>query len=164
MNYNQMRTTALTGDVLLVEGRSFFSRFIRVVTGQNFSHVAMLMWLGDGLYVAEMAEGKGFVITPASQWTQSSGYLYYGRAPSEVSENHVKARTAILELRGKKYGYMSLFKVWISQLTGKAGNNKQLVCSTAVQHVWEQCGYQFDQIPDPGDFARLCDYISKVET
>lgn len=165
MRYTEMRSIAKTGDLLLVEGKSWFSRLIRAVTGQQFSHVAMLIWLGEkerGLYVAEMKEGDGFKITPASQWTQSSGHLYFGMSPEYFNNRQDDIAEAILSLRGQPYGYASLFSVWLSQFTEKNNDNRRYVCSTAVQFAWEAAGYTFHQTPDPGDYARLCDYISKL--
>lgn len=164
MNYAEIREQAIDGDVMLVEGRGFVSRFIRAFTGQNISHVAILIWINNGLYVVEMKERIGFRMMPASQWVKQAGHiLYYGKAPDGVRTYPQIARQAALKLRGEKYGYLSLFGVWLSQFSGKNRKGRQLVCSTAIQRVWNACGYRFDQTPDPGDFVRLCQFVSKLE-
>jgi len=139
VNYKDLRRKAKDGDLLLVEGRGIVSRIIRALTGQNFSHVAILVWIDGGLVVVE------------------------GLAPTEIEGHREQARIAAVRLRGEKYGYLSLFGVWLSQFTGWNKKSGGLVCSTAVRRVWNACGYRFDQTPDPGDFVRLCVYVSKIE-
>ena len=167
MNYSEMRLAAKTGDILLVEGKGFFSRLVRVVTGESISHVALLFWLDGGLFVAEMIEGKGYQILPASQWFPAAGPVLFGCAPQVVQDLPKTILRTIAKYRDNKkqqrYGYCSLLKVWWAQVTGKQIKVHQRVCSTFVQDVWEQCGFHFKQTADPGDYLGLCRFISAME-
>ena len=155
IKYEDLRLIAKNGDLFLFEGRSFISRFIRAVTGQQISHVAMLIWIGDGLWVAEMLEGRNYQLTPASQRIKElcgAGNVYYGSRPLECKgKGQIIYDTAML-YRGSKYGYLSLFKVWWSQFTRRKGTVEKLVCSTFVEKCWEAAGYEMPHLPDPGDF------------
>jgi hypothetical protein len=157
-----MRDKALSGDVLLVEGRGLVSRLIRALTGQNISHVAMLLWIGETLWVAEMKEFTGYRLRPASLWVadaMQSSVIYYGFAPAEVKAEQVK--DSAFKFRNEKYSYLSLLKVWLAQLLRKK-TNAGLVCSTFVQRCWEACGVEFKQTADPGDYMRLCTYTTAL--
>jgi hypothetical protein len=168
MTYSEMRQLAQTGDVLLVEGKGFFSKMVRVVTGESISHVALLFWLDGGLFVAEMIEGKGYQIMPASQWfPRAAGPVLFGAAPVSVQSRGDTILAIIASYRDTKkkqrYGYLSLLKVWWAQITGQQIKVHQRVCSTFVQDVWEQCGFHFAQLADPGDYLALCRYVCAVE-
>ena len=70
MNYQQLRQKAKTGDVILHEGDSIGSRILRIGTASNYSHVALLYWKGNSLWlvdgkqnslwIAEMKPGSGY--------------------------------------------------------------------------------------------------------
>lgn len=163
MNYKAFRPHAKDGDVLMVEGRGWVSRIIRAVTGQQISHVALLLWFGEHLFVAEMKEFRGYRLIPASMWfedTVRTGYVQWGRAPQGVrGKAGVKAHA--LKYRNARYSYRALLRVWLAQIT-RSKTDAGLVCSTFVQRVWESVGHTFDQDADPGDYMRLCDRKDNV--
>ena len=166
MKYLAMRQVALNGDVLMVEGRGLFSTLIRVLTGQQISHVALLVWIDTTLWVAEMKEGIGYRLQPASLWVEdvlaSGATLYYGTAPEQVLKRPADVRVEVLKHRQESYSYWSLLPVWWAQITRRqitAG----LVCSTFVQRIWEKTEYRFSQTADPGDFLRLCGPVMALE-
>jgi len=168
MNYDEMRTRALSGDVILLEGTGFVSKAIRVLTGQSISHIALLVWMEGGLFIAEMVEGNGYVITPASQRLKTlKGIVYFGAAPKVVTVEPEKVLAQVLEYRADKkkqqYGYLSLLKVWWAQLVHKSYTPTRKVCSTFVQETWQECGFTFAQTADPGDFMGHCRYVVKME-
>lgn len=168
MLYSGIREIAKTGDLLLVNGDTFVSKLIRYFTEESFSHVAMLFWLDKNLFVAEMIEGVGFRISPASQWVNLvGGEIYYGESPSEVNCDELIIDKKILsyraDLKKQEYGYLSLILIYISQYTGLKVNSAKKVCSTFVQDIWESCGVKFDRMSDPGDFEDFCTKIIKLE-
>lgn len=168
MTYPELRAKAKSGDVILLEGNGFVSKIIRAATGQSISHIAVLVWLADGLFIAEMVEGVGFQLSPASQRIPAlKGIVYFGAAPKVVQDQHGKVVQCVIGYRAdkkkQKYGYASLLKVWWAQLWHKEYKTRQKVCSTFVQEIWECCGFNFAQTADPGDYVGLCQYISKVE-
>lgn len=164
ITYDEARRVAQTGDVLLVEGRGWIGTAIRVLTGQQYSHVALCVWLDGGLWVAEMLEGVGFRLTPASQWTRkTSDKMSLGVAQDAVHADSQLIANAIMQARANPpdYSYWSLVTVWLSQILRRplpAGR----VCSTLVQRVWELSGLEFDETADPGNIARACYQIFPI--
>lgn len=169
MTYAEIKKDVRSGDVLLVKGTSFFGTAIRMLTGESYSHVAMLVWQSPlpsskgNLWVFEFVEGKGFQSMPASTWiAQRKGEkLTYGRAPLQVRQFCDLAKLAALEYRTKSvfkrgYGWLSLVKVLLSQITKKRIGVHQRVCSTFVQECWERAGYDMPQTADPGDIGEYC--------
>ncbi len=158
LTYQQMRQVAQDGDLIMVESRSTVGVLIRLLTAQQFSHVAMLVWIGDGLFVAEMREFSGYQLTPASQWVADTcakdASIYYGQAPRNVRGcAHVRAVVERYRRERPRYSYLTLISVWLSQLFRRRMPGL-LVCSTFVQRVWEKCGHTFAQLTDPGDYLR----------
>ncbi len=166
IEYAALRDEMRSGDLFLVEGRGVISTLIRVLTGQQLSHVALLVWIDGGLWVAEMREFVGFQLRPASLWLEDisgAGHtVYYGRAPRRVRESPLVKETA-LGFRSQGYGYLSLLQVWWAQLRRTRLRPRGVVCSTFVQRCWEAAGIAFSQTADPGDFLRLCDGIEAIE-
>ena len=64
--YQDLRTEIKTCDILLYQGKNWFSRAIRWVIGSPYSHAGIVVWWNDRLMVIE-AVGKGVVVTPLSQ-------------------------------------------------------------------------------------------------
>jgi len=168
MTYAEVRERAKNGDVLLLEGSGFVSKFIRVFTGQSISHVAALVWLEDGLFIAEMIEGTGYQLKPASERIKGyKGIVYFGEAPKVIHDNPDCVKSKILAYRADKskqeYGYFSLLSVWWAQIRHEQMKVKKKVCSTFIQEIWEGCGYKFKQLADPGDYVNLCQSIAKID-
>lgn len=168
MIYSDLREIAKTGDIILLEGTGIVSRIIRVLTGQSISHVAALFWLDGGLFIAEMVEGVGYQIVPASQRLSAmKGIVYFGSAPKVVQDATDSIMGVICSYRTDKtkqgYGYLSLIKVWWAQIRRKPYRTRGKVCSTFVQELWESAGYHFDQLADPGDYVRRCRYVARLE-
>lgn len=164
--YKDVRAKAKTGDVVMVEGSGLISILIRMFTGEKISHIGMLVWIGEALFVAEFKEFKGFRLLPASLWIddcfEEGSNVYYGRAPAMVRDNHETISASIFNYRAQSYGYLSLLKIFFAQLFRVNIKIRRLVCSTFVQKMWSHEGYRFDRNADPGDYIELCDYVSRV--
>lgn len=158
MDYQTFRDRASTGDVLLLEGSDLAGRFVRVLTGQQISHVALLLWLDDGLWVAEM-RNSGYSLMPASQRVPdmaAGAQVYWGKAPMQVRLRSREITDKALSFRGSRYSWWSLITVWAAQIFRRQMPGR-LVCSTLVERAWASGAYMFSQTPDPGDFMRLCE-------
>ena len=170
MDYQGLRDVAKTGDVLLVRK----STLVRIFTAESFSHVAVLIWgLDDGgLWVYEFVERIGYRSVPASSWIEQYANcdVWLGMAPEIVSINEDKVRNAAHSYRDKRkiyqrYGWLSLVKVWLSQVLNLRIRVFQRVCSTFVQELWEEAGYTgFRQTEDPGNIANACRHLIKIDT
>lgn len=177
MTYEVMRSLARNGDVLLC--RTERMGFIRIATGESVQHVAVLIWLIDGLWVFEFVENVGFQAMPASQWFdgRTNQTIFFGIAPEEVRgkpevfEAAVRYRNVKFNEKSRwerfktlGYGWVSLLKVWASQVTGKRVAVVQKVCSTFAQEIWEAPGYKgFVDTADPGNFTTLCQSLHIIE-
>ena len=155
--YAHVRAKARTGDVLGIEGKSLISRLIRGFTGGTLSHVGTLVWLGNGLFVAEFREFKGFQILPASLWVkdaqENGDNVYFMKAPAAVHEANLEKH--IFDYRAEPYGYLSLVKIWLAQLFNVKISVRRKVCSTFVQTMWERAGAVFKRTADPSDFLQM---------
>jgi len=164
MNYATFREQVRTGDLLLVEGAGLGSILIRAVTAQQVSHVALVVAIGDGLWVAEM-QLSGYTLTPASQRVaemQEHGQVYWGKAPEAMRWQQSIIVDAVLGFRGHRYSYWTLVTVWFAQLLRRR-MPRAMVCSTLVEQVWSAAGIVFAKTPDPGDFFLLCDAITPLQ-
>jgi len=72
-------------------------------------------------------------------------------------------RAAALRYRDRGYGYLSLLKVWLAQVTRLNAPVRTLVCSTFVQRCWQAAGYRFRRTADPGDYLELCAAVIPIE-
>lgn len=163
MDYANLRARAATGDLILLEARHLVGILVRVLTGQQISHVALLVWIDEGLWIAEM-RNAGFSLAPASQRLPEmacEGPLYWGRAPAAVQMVTSAVARTILGFRGARYSWWSLVAVWVAQLLRRHMPSR-LVCSTLVERAWASAGMTFRQTPDPGDFMRYCDSVSPL--
>lgn len=163
MNYTDFRDQAQTGDLLLVEGRGLVGTFVRMITGQQASHVAVLLWIRDGLWVAEM-RSRGYTLTRASQRIvemAESGQVYWGKKPKALQWQVETLIGAALRYRGQRYSWWTLVTVWLAQVSRRR-MPRNLVCSTLVEKVWSAGGYEFAQTPDPGDFFKLCQSVTPL--
>lgn len=163
MKYSLVRDSAATGDLLLLEGSGPVGVFIRVATGQQISHVAMLVWINEGLWVAEM-RNSGYSLTPASQRVPEmleQGIVYWGKAPNRVRIRPILIQKRALSFRGERYSWWSLAAVWCAQVF-KRTLPRSLVCSTFIEEVWQAAGWDFSQTPDPGDFMSMCQSVTAI--
>lgn len=160
ISYAQLRTFAKTGGVLGVKGKGLVSNVIKFFTREEYSHVAMLVWIENGLWVFEFVEGIGYQCMPASQWFElrEGQTIFYGPPPKIVTENGQALVDRALSFRGSKfrrhYGYFSTVRIFFAQFLNT--NNKTIfkVCSTFIQDCWTHAGYTFNQTADPGDIMR----------
>lgn len=163
MLYKAIRKQMESGDVLMVKGKGPISRLIRAFSGESISHIAYLIRRPEGLFVAEMKEGKGFRFIPASQWGKENAgrEILWGKFPG-IARGQLCHEDYVMSQREKPYSYWTLVTVWLAQwgLWKLPGN---AVCSTFAQRGWLHCG--FDKIPglaDPGEFLNYARDINRV--
>ncbi len=152
--YAKIRDKIQDGDVFAVKNRGMFSIMIRLLTAESANHVAVLLWLENGLWVSEMRL-SGYRLVRASQWVKENKgrTVFWVEAPECVRGNCV-VKKIVLETKTKNpdYSKWTLVKVWWSQLMNRM-HHGAMVCSTHAQHVWRQCGFAgFTRLADPGDF------------
>lgn len=68
--YESIRGQIKTGDVFFTKSPAFFSRMIRLFTQSKVSHVGLFVIIENRIFCIETMEGKGCVMTLASQRLQ----------------------------------------------------------------------------------------------
>lgn len=167
LTYDELRDMALDGDTLMIEGTGPFSMLVRILTGRSISHIAMLIWIGDGLWVIEMREFTGVRLTPASQWIDhyaSIATVYFGKAPDSIrAQGRDRIVERALAQRWIRYNYFELLLLWLSRMFGFKWRGGR-VCSTLIARCWSAGdGMQFMRPPFPGDFLSLSVWVAAVE-
>lgn len=156
MTYKDIRKNMDSGDTVACKRRSLISILIRIFTAESTNHTAICYRNDDGgMYIYEMREGKGLLITPMSQWIHKMKRdeisITYCKAPENTSA--ILMRHALDKLRDKDpdYSYITLIKVALSQWFNKPLNGNY-VCSTSAQKIHEAGGYKgYKKLCDPGD-------------
>lgn len=161
MDYEDFRKKAKTGDVLGVKGDKLFGKLIKWITKEEYTHVALLVWHGNGLWVYEFVERLGYQCMPASQWfdLRQGQKIFFGRAPLAVTSNPIAVMQAASNFRAtvyrQHYGIITLIKVALAQWFKVKIKTHFEVCSTFVEEVWVACGYNdFKMTPDPGNIMK----------
>ena len=168
MNYSAVRAWASNGDVIGVKGTNFIGKAIRFFTQEKYSHVALFVWHEGGLWVYEFLGRGGYQCTPASQWFQlrKGQDIWVGKAPAVVRTVPERVMLSASSFRSsfikQQYGFLSYITIALAQITKSRPDTALKVCSTFVQHVWEQCGYRFTVTPDPGDVMRIAKNIAPL--
>src|SRR5690606_7186272 len=118
MNYPEFRDLAQTGDLILTGERGLIGTLVRILTASQASHVGVLLWIGGGLWLAEMRSG-GFTLAPASGRVRemaAKGQVYWGQAPQAIRWRVDKLRAAALAYRGRPYSWWTLLMVFVAQI------------------------------------------------
>jgi hypothetical protein len=163
MNYDNIRSMACNGDVIGVNGANLIGRLIRSFTKEKYSHVALFVWHGTGLWVYEFTGLDGYQCTPASQWFEihKEAEIWFGKAPAIVRANPSKVEKAASSFRAshfkRHYGFLTYINIAFAQLLKAKVTTKQKVCSTFIEHVWDDSGYRFPVTPDPGDVMKVAE-------
>lgn len=158
MIYADIRDRLQSGDTFACKRRGRISTFIRIFTAESANHIAVILRDPEGgVWVTEMREGQGYMITPASQWMHQTfargTKITYCQAPEETSREAMRRQILKTRAIDPPYGYWTGVKVWWSQVRNRmttAGDYP--VCSTYAQQVHKAGGYSgYTRLADPGD-------------
>jgi len=161
--YQNLRSEIKTCDILLYQGKNWFSRAIRFMIKSPYSHAGIVVWWNDRLMVIE-AVGKGVVVTPLSQnLSHYKGPVHLYVTNQEVDRK--KMEVFAQEELGKEYsiwklivfGWKILFKKDIDKRDELKRENK-LYCSYFVSQVYNAGGCDLkentaDRFMSPKDIA-----------
>lgn len=166
--YADVRPHIRTGDILLFQGKSALSRFIRWGSDSTYSHAGMAAWWGPRLVVFQSAGRRGIEVLPVSR----AVYDYDGRVDwwSLTEEHHAHldrdrlVDVAITEL-GKPYATVGLAAVVWRMAIGRfrgtpdpKADPEAMFCSQYVSYCCRQAGLDLrpdteDACTSPGDLA-----------
>ena len=162
--YSTYRTKIKTCDVLLYQGKNWFSRAIRWVIKSPYSHAGLVVWWNDRLIVLE-AVSKGVIATPLSQnLSHYKGEVHLYSVLAKEIDRDKMLKFAQEEL-GKEYATwkMVLFgiKILLSKDLDKRDELRQahkLYCSQYVARVYNSEGCDLkknkaDRFMSPNDIA-----------
>jgi hypothetical protein len=160
MKYADIRDQIRDGDLIAVRSKhSGLPALTRFFTRSPYTHTAVAIWLGGGLWAAEMNAG-GNVLVPVSRWENTDFDVF--TCPVDRTDVCV----AILEtLRGKiDYDLVDLLRIAAHNVlrcklpTDTGG----LVCSAYSAKIYTLCGWRplfLSSIPAPSDLvAAMPDY------
>jgi hypothetical protein len=153
MNYDEVRDKIKTGDVISVRAKNgIIADMIRLVTRSPYSHSGIAIWLGDGLWMAEINSGHNHLV-PLSQ------YQYMDFDVFECPADRDRTQVEILQsLRFRiDYGILSFFMIGYATVFGAKGRfttRKAKVCSEYVQTILINSGWSVpDKMVSPADLA-----------
>lgn len=182
LQYVQIHPLIHSGDLLLCQGTSAFSRMIQLATNSPWSHVAVIMWLAQAQrwMVLQAVESVGVNALPISQYLENynhTGQPYPGRlflarderlATKSAEEMTTFSQKAI-DLLDTKYDNKALGDIALRIMGAKLGfppyppaRDDVLLCSEyadelgrsiGIEVPCSETGYIF-----PADFAR-CAHI-----
>ena len=175
--YERVRDELNTGDLVLFEGTSFFSRLIQRASGSKWSHVGMVMRLPEYDYLAlyestgggalrDLVSGvptKGVQLVPLSEKIRT----YPGRVAIRnlidaglIAEDFRALTELRKELRGRPYEKSALELIRAAHDSpGEVTNEdlSSLFCSELVAEAYQRLGLLTDRKPSneytPGDFG-----------
>ena len=167
MNLTQLIDTAKTGDILTTRS----SIWVRLFTGESFSHSAIVLKEFDETYVVETHENvNDTTVTKLSEWVNEYDEIWLGIPPTIITQNRLQVEAGIYRYLDQdkhelKYGYKTLPLVfWNQVFPSKKFNHKLNVCSTLVGELWRLTGWDNDgKLMDPGDVFVECITSYKLE-
>ena len=165
MNIAEIKEEAKTGDVLVTVS----SLFVRALTWESFSHVAVVLILDNIVWVVEAHENTGTTSKILfDTWIQDYDLVFLCKPPTIVALNRDVVETSILDYlkkpeEEKRYGYWTLPLVWWNQITNKRSKHKLNVCSTVAQFFWNSTGWILGKLADPGDIFKSSLIAYRIE-
>ena len=148
LSYSGMRNAVASGDILLYEGETFFSRVIKKVTRSRFSHAGIAVWWNERLMVME-AVGRGVVVTPLSASVgHYNGHVHWYTSKRLLSEGERKRMIIFAqEELGKEYALLKAIWVgikllfnWKPEKRDKLKREQKLFCSAYVAQIYNSIG------------------------
>jgi len=135
-----------TGDILLYESNSFFSKSHTLFTKGKVNHVGICLEIWDEMFVAE-SEIKGFVPNKLMDSIKGNE-IWVMRYIKPIDEK--KFAQMITSMLGKhRYDFASLlfFQLWYSltgNWIGKKDKNasKRLYCSEAIAYIYSKLVFE----------------------
>ena len=141
-DYTYFRSCIKSGDTIAIKSKSIFGKGIRLLTGDQYSHVGIAFWEGTRLLLAEM-DGVKNVIVPLSQYDDVALAIY--RAPIELPAD---IESVIWDTLGveKHYSWVDILKVFVSYvLSGGATmpktSNDTEICTEFNMEFYRKLGW-----------------------
>ncbi len=174
VSYGDNRDHIRNGDILLYEGSTIHSWFIKRVTKSRYSHAGIAVWWNERLMAMD-AVGRGVIIIPLSaNIEQYHGHVHWFSSKRELSQDE-RTRMVIFaqEELGKEYallraiwlGLQLLFR-WKREVRDDLRREQKLFCSAYVAQIYNSVGIDLkkgvsDAFTTPQDIAQSPALIEK---
>ncbi len=136
MKYEEARELIQTGDGIFVRSRrGFLPQMTIKFTGSPYTHTGVAVWLGKGLWLAEINSGMNHLV-PMSQLDGMDFDVYH----CPVADREKVKKNILQGLRKKiKYNFWALIVIgfydWVG-LSSLPNSTKALVCSEYSNKTW----------------------------
>jgi hypothetical protein len=168
LEYRQARPIIQTGDVLLFQGLTRISRFIRWGSKSAYSHAGLALWWDDRLMVVQSAS-RGVELLPASTAVDRyAGQVDWWQPREDIRERlDVRAMVnASFDELGKPYAVWPLVALVMRMFRGEEWGHsdekygtESYFCSQLVSRCYRKAGVDLmpgkaDADTSPGDLSR----------
>jgi len=161
---NEVATSFEPGDFILTHRRHAVSRLIRMAQKIRGRHRKYAYWSHAALVIDREgnlveAESKGVIVSPLSKYEAVEYHLVH-LGDSADARDRKQAADFAKSLVGQPFGFLDLFSVGLSLLTGAKVNvsyESHLMCSALVARALERTSAIFEDEPAhmlPADLAR----------
>jgi cell wall-associated NlpC family hydrolase len=166
--YDRVRSRIRSGDILLFQGKTALSRFIRWGSRSTYSHAGMVAWWGRRLIVLHAVGRRGIEAVPVSSAVEAyDGRVDWWTARPELEAQIDRERLldlAITEL-GKPYHMAGVLSLAWRMLWGRIrarpdpkADPEAMFCSQYVSYCYRLAGLNLrpsaaDSCTSPGDLA-----------
>jgi hypothetical protein len=172
LDYGLAREKIRDGDLLLFRRRrGFLGKLISVAGRSEYSHAGMAAWWNGRLMCLETVQWHGgWAILLSNLVEKHPGRIDVYRANANRRRfDRLKAVDAMIEITGRRYGWLSLFAAAMVHLpfirlllranTDDQSNGSLPFCSQAVARAYRAGGVDpvpnlADRATEPGDLAR----------
>ena len=137
MTYDEARHQIRTGDVIGVRGRKGpLAWLTRLVTWSPYTHVGIALWVGGGLYLAEI-NGGGNHLIPMSQIAHTGFDVV--RCPAHPADVPYAIETQLHDHQG--YGFGTLVTIAARRVFGVELAGDGAVCSSYAATILTLAGW-----------------------
>lgn len=166
--YDRERWKIQSGDILLFEGRGFWSALIRFATSSRISHAGIVVDLHGRVACLEAAEGRGVQLWPVSAYLAKGLKIHWYRL---LDDEYDLDRQSVVDFAfsqwGKRYASWNQFArsftlVWsgVAQRIGLPADSdgERWFCSELVAGALRYAGLADERTPartSPGDLQFL---------
>jgi hypothetical protein len=170
VNYQAIRSTLKTGDLIFCSGNYTFSQLIQRFTKSMWSHVGMVYYDAalDRMMILESEKLYGVRLAPLSKYIKDyhgknkpyKGHIAVARLEPAMELDKIKQGISFgMDELTKPYDDWEILRIAFRILfkTGKRVNDRKYICSELVQVCYKQFGIVFNyrnKIISPDDIWR----------